>query len=444
MLKKTDAITNPEFVSWFRSSAPYIHAFRGQTFVISFGGEMLVDEQFSTLVHDIALLNSLGVQLVLIHGARPQIETRLEQHNIKSQYQDDMRITDDLTLQLVIEAIGSNRVEIEAQLSMGLANSPMHGASIRVMSGNMITARPLGVQNGIDFAHTGLVRSIDKAAIQSQLQQNTMVLISPLGYSATGEVFNLKSDDVAMSVAQSLQAEKLIYLTDVDGVVDINEALLHELTVTQAEEILQLEKINSQAIQHHLKCAIQACQAGVKRCHLLNRHIDGALLLELFSRDGIGSLIMSEQFEGTRQATLDDIGGILEIISPLEQQGVLVRRSREQLELEIEHFIVTERDGMVVACAALYPFSEEGIAELACLAVHPLYLNQSRGDTLLNYIEHKAHQINITDLFVLTTQSAHWFLERQFSAADFDHLPMKKRNLYNYQRNSKIFIKKLK
>ncbi|MFV1983281.1 MAG: amino-acid N-acetyltransferase [Thiohalomonadales bacterium] len=444
MLKKTDNISNFEFVSWFRSSAPYIHAFRNQTFVISFGGEMLVDEQFSTLVHDIALLNSLGVQLVLVHGARPQIEKRLQQQNIQCYYEKDMRITDDVTLSIAIEAIGSNRVEIEALLSMGLANSPMHGAALRVVSGNMITAQPLGVQNGIDFAHTGIVRSIDKDAILKQLTNNSMVLISPLGYSPTGEVFNLRSEDVAMSVAKSLQAEKLIYLTDVDGVVDKNSKLLHELTLTQAEEILKLNKSNSLSIEHNLNNAINACFNGVKRCHLINRHIDGALLLELFSRDGIGTLITSELFEGTRQAHLDDIGGILKIITPLEQQGILVRRSREQLELEIKHFIITERDGMVIACASLYPYLDEKVAELACLAVHPQYLNQSRGDTLLNYIEREAKHKNISRLFVLTTQSAHWFLERKFKAAEYEDLPMKKRNLYNYQRNSKIFVKDLK
>jgi len=270
-----------------------------------------------------------------------------------------------------------------------------------------------------------------------------MVLISPLGYSPTGEVFNLLTEDVAKSVATSLHAEKLIYLTDVDGIVDSENKLLHELTLTQAQELLSSNNSNSNAIKHSLQSAIKACSAGVKRCHLINRHIDGALLLELFSRDGIGSLITSEYFEGTRQATMDDIGGILEVISPLEEQGVLVRRSREQLELEIEHFIVTERDGMIVACAALYPYQEDQIAELACLAVHPNYLNQSRGETLLNYIARNALKENIKTLFVLTTQSAHWFLERGFKAAEFDDLPIKKRGLYNYQRNSKIFIRQI-
>jgi len=404
---------------------------------------MLVDEQFSTLVHDISLLNSLGVKLVLVHGARPQIEKRLKQQNIKSHYENDMRITDDATLPIVIEAIGSSRVEIEAQLSMGLANSPMHGASIRVVSGNMITAQPLGVQNGVDFAHTGIVRNVDNEAIQSHLSKKSVVLISPLGYSPTGEVFNLRTEDVAMSVAKSLQAEKLIYLTDVDGIVDKDNKLLPELTLEQAKEIIDLNNVNSKAIQHSLQSAIKACVDGVKRCHLINRHIDGALLLELFSRDGIGSLITAELFEGTRQASMDDIGGILEIITPLEQDGILVRRSREQLELEIAHFIVTERDGMIVACASMYPYPEDHIAELACLAVHPSYLNQSRGDILLNYVGRKALKEKIKTLFVLTTQSAHWFLERQFEAAEFDDLPMKKRSLYNYQRNSKIFIKKV-
>lgn len=435
---------NHEFVDWFRRSTPYIHAFRDRVFVLCFGGEMLIDGQFTTLAHDIALLNSLGVRLVLVHGARPQINARLQQKNIHSEYVDGLRITDSDTLPTVIEAIGSIRVEIETQLSTGLANSPMHGAAIRVVSGNNITAQPLGIRDGVDFAHTGEVRRIDTEAIKRHLTENTIVLLSPLGYSPTGEVFNLGAEDVATAAAIQLHAEKLVHMIDTDGIIDHNDQLQRELTLAQAEDILLSKNTKLDAVvKHSLQSAMTACNDGVKRAHLINRFTNGAIIHELFTRDGIGTLVTSELFEGTRQAKLDDIGGIIEIITPLEHQGILLRRSREQLELEIENFYIVERDGMVVACAALFPYLQENTAELACLAVHPEYQNQQRGEHLLVYIERKLRQLNINQLFVLTTRTSHWFREKSFSECDINSIPISKRKLYNYSRNSKVYIKNI-
>lgn len=427
------------FVRWFRGSTPYINAFRGRTFVITFGGELVAEDQFASFVHDIGLLNSLGVRLVLVHGARPQIEERLNARGIELHYENGLRVTDAAALACVKEAAGTVRLEIEALLSMGLANSPMAGARIRVTSGNFVAAQPLGVRDGIDYQHTGEVRRIDGEAIQKQLHDGAIVLLSPIGYSPTGETFNLSAEDVATATAMQLRADKLIFLTDAKGVTDSRRRLVRELGLAEAEQALARKL--SEEMARCLGGALRACRGGVRRAHLIDRHVDGALLLELFTRDGIGTLVSGELFEGTRRASIDDVGGILELIAPLEAEGVLVRRSRELLEMEIDQFVVTERDGMIVACAALYPFAEEQVGELACLAVHRDYRKQGRGDVLLAFIERQAKDMGINRLFVLTTRTAHWFQERGFREADIKELPVKKQAMYNWQRRSKVFIK---
>lgn len=435
---------NPaEFVTWFRNSSPYIKAFRHRTFVVAFGGEMLADAQFATLVHDLALLHSLGVRLVLVHGTRPQIEQCMKQRKAKMHYEHGLRVTDDTALACVKQAAGSVRVDIEALLSMGLANSPMSGADIRVVSGNFMTAQPLGVRHGVDYCHTGEVRRIDSTAIHHHLDDGALVLLSPLGYSPTGEVFNLSAHDVATAAAIQLKADKLIHLMDGKGITDNRNRLLRELTLEQAETLLAGNNKLTKDASNCLVSAINACRQEVPRSHILSRQLDGALLLELFSRDGCGTLIMQDPFEDTRQATLDDIGGLLELIEPLESDDILVRRSRERLEIEIDHFTVVERDGMIIACTALYPFVKEKVSEVACLAVHPDYRNQGRGDALLKYIERQSRQLGIKQIFVLTTRTAHWFRERGFKTGALEKLPVKRRELYNYQRNSKVFIKEI-
>lgn len=440
---KNNKAAHTDFVHWFRHSSPYIRAFRGKTFVVVFGGEMLEDAQFPNLVHDIALLNNLGIRLVLVHGARPQIETRLQEKGAELHYVNGMRVTDAAALEGVIEAAGSVRVEIEAMLSMGLTNTPDGKAEIRVISGNFVTAQPLGVRGGVDYQHTGEVRRIDRVGIQRYLDDGCIVLLSPMGYSPTGEIYNLTAEDLATMTAIQIKADKLIMLTDEDGITDRKNRILRELTQTQAQELLQDNAALKPAMQITLQHAVKACSLGVPRVHLLNRHTDGALLRELFTRDGVGTLIAAYRFEGTRTATIEDIGGIIELIKPLEQEGILLHRSRELLETEINHFTVVERDGLIVACAALYPYPQDKAAELACLAVHPDYRDSGRGHALFDYIAKQAVAQKLQRLFVLTTRTADWFRERGFKPADIADLPMKKQGLYNYSRQSKVFIKDL-
>jgi amino-acid N-acetyltransferase len=429
------------FVSWFRDSSPYIHAHRNKTFVISFGGEAVLAEDFDHHVHDFALLNSLGIRLVLVHGIRPQIDQRLDKLNAPARFHKHLRITDELALQCVKEAAGLVRVEIEALLSMGLANSPMAGSGLKVASGNFVTAKPLGVIDGIDYCHTGEVRRIDSTAIHQQLDQNNVVLISPVGYSPSGEVFNLSAEQVATAVAIALKAEKLILLTEQNCCHPDNGEQIQQMTIAEAHAFLQRYHNLPHAISLPLKAAIQSCQAGIERVHLINRVINGALLLELFTRDGAGTLISSTSFEGLRPANLSDIGGILELIKPLEQQGRLAKRSRERIEMEITDYIVIERDGLIIGCTALHPDPHRHVGAIACVAVHPDYRGSARGDRLLEYVYRKARQLHLKKLFVLSTQTVHWFIERGFLASDIDSLPDPLKALYNPQRNSKILCK---
>lgn len=430
------------FVRWFRDSSPYIHAHRGRTFVVAFGGEAVAAPAFPHMVHDFALLSSLGIRLVLVHGIRPQVEERLQKRGAAIRYQNGLRITDAAALQCVKEAAGMVRVEIEALLSMGLANSPMAGARIRVASGNFVTAKPLGVRDGVDFGHTGEVRRVDAEAIVEKLAQGNVALLSPIGYSPTGEVFNLSAEEVATAVAIALKADKLILMMENECLSPLTGQPIRQLTAGEGARLIHEAPAADEPIPH-LKAAVHACQSGVQRVHLINRKIDGSILLELFTRDGIGTLVSATPFEGLRQATINDVGGILDLISPLEEKGILVRRSRENLEMEIGNFTVIERDGLVVGCAALYPFPDERMGELACLALHADYRGEKRGERLLEYIEKQAQSAGLQKLFALTTQTVHWFLEHGFALAHIDDLPMRRQALYNYKRNSKVLVKPL-
>ncbi len=433
----------PQFVHWFRAAAPFINAFRDKTFVVAFGGEMLVDEQFTGLAHDLNLLNSLDVRVVLIHGVRPQVEEHLLQRQAVIRYVDGLRVTDDNALACVKEAVGEVRVEIEAKLSMGMLNTPMANADIRVVSGNFVTARPLGVRGGVDLLHTGTVRKINANAIRQRLDDHDMVLLSPLGYSPTGEIFNLSLEDVASAAASALKADKLIFLMDQPGIHDLQGHLIQQLTIPEARAHLQARGQQDDDASYYLPAAISACEAGVARVHFISRYQDGSLLAELFTHDGVGTMLSQARLETLRPATMDDVGRILQLIRPLEERGNLVRRSRERLEMDIDRFQVLEYDGHVIGCAALYPFNEEHAGEMACLVVHPDYRGHELGDRLLQAIEQNARQQQLRKLYALTTHTEHWFLERGFKPANVSDLPQEKQANYNSERRSKVFVKQL-
>ncbi len=438
-----NSATMRSFVHLIRSAAPYVHAFRGKTFVIAFGGEVVADEQFLGVIHDLNLLHSLGIRLVVVHGFRPQIEAILAAQRIPSRYAHGMRITDMDAMDCALEAAGQVRARIEALLSLGLANSPMAGARNRVSTGNYLTAKPMGIVDGVDMQLTGEVRRVDTEAMQQRLDDSDIVLISPIGYSPTGEIFNLTVEEVATQVAVRLEATKLIFLMDADGVRNARRQLLTDLSTTDAEALLARADKLAPDVRTYLPAAIRACNNGVRRAHLISRRLDGALLLELFTRDGVGTMVASTALAHIRSATIDDVGGILQVIGPLEEQGVLVRRSRERLESEIERFVVAEYDSQVVGCAALYAFMDEKVGELAALAVQPDFRREGYGEALMREIEARARKLKLAELFVLTTRTSHWFLERGFRTASVADLPQQKQALYNYQRKSLVYRKTL-
>ena len=405
-------------------------------------GDAIADDNFANIVQDIALLNSLGVRLVIVHGARPQIDQALNVLNITSRFHADLRITDQPALNAVRAAIGIVKSDIEARLSVGLPNTPMHGARIRVVSGNFVTAKPKGVIDGIDFQHTGEVRRIDKQAINQQLDQGNIVLLSSCGYSPSGEMFNLAAEDVATQTAIALSAEKLILMGEDEGLPSVGEDSPVISQITTAELTTLIDDLSGEH-KMHAQASLAAVKAEINRAHLLSYKIDGALLQELFTHEGAGTLITADDYELLRQANTEDVAGILELLRPLEEQGILVRRSREVLETEIHRFKVIELDGMVIACAAIYPYSTD-LAELACVAVRAEYRSGQRGDRLLSAISAQAKANNIHRIFVLTTRTAHWFIERGFIETDISALPQERQSMYNFQRNSKIFIKELK
>ncbi len=427
-----------QHVKWFRNAAPYINAHRKQTFVFYLGGDALSHPNLDNIVNDLALLNSLGVRLVLVHGATLQIDQRLAEVGLEREIHDGIHVTTTTALTYIEETVGKLRISLEARLSMGLVNSPMHLSGLRITSGNFIKAKPLGIRNGIDFQHSGGIRKVSTGAINQLLELGAIVLISPLGYSPSGEVFSLSASELATNIATELNANKIIYFTDQPGILNEEGAVIDEV---QPSDLADLKTVNPE-ISRILSLAGYACQHGVERCHLISFLEDGALLEELFTRDGTGTQVCKESYEKLRQATIEDVGGIIELIRPLEDDGILVKRSRELLEAEIAFFYVIIRDGAVVACAALYPLDDKS-GELACLATHPDYRDNDRGESLLKLIEKNARLMGMETIFVLTTQSAHWFRERGFNESSPIQLPEAKKRLYNYQRNSRVFSKLL-
>jgi amino-acid N-acetyltransferase len=440
------ALPHPEaFVRWFRQVAPYVHAFGGRTFVIGFGGELIAERaRFVRFLHDLNLLAALGIRLVLVHGARPQIEAELRAKRIRSRYAKGLRITDAQSLIAVKHAAGFLRVEIEALLSQGLPNSPMAGAQIRVASGNYIAAKPVGVVDGVDFQFTGAVRKVDGIAIARRLEADEVVLVPHIGYSPTGEVFNLAWEDVAENVARVLKADKLLLYVD-QLPTGRRGQIISELTAREAEALLKkdgkdgLSAPTKRAIQH----ALRAVRSGVGRAHLVSRRAEGATLLELFTHSGVGTMITADPVEKLRPAKIDDVGGIIALIEPLEADGTLVKRNRERLEQEIANFEVIEHDGSILACAALYPYPGDKSAELACLAVAPEVRDAGYGERLLLACEARAKEMKIRRVFALTTRAQHWFLAQGFKETGVSVLPEKRQALYNWKRGSKIFLKRL-
>ncbi|EEY61292.1 amino-acid acetyltransferase, putative [Phytophthora infestans T30-4] len=431
------------FTAMFRDMSPYINFHRGTTMVIHLPGQLVESNLFGAVMHDIALLNTFGVKLVLVAGSRPQLNRQLSLRKLSQRFDCGMRITGPMELQCAMDAAGSVRFQIESYLGRGIVNSPGRARTINIASGNFITAQPVGVRGGVDFKNTGEMRRLNVDKVRTALDDGDIVLISSIGYSASGEVFNCLSEQVASKCAIQLGSAKLIFLHNGEELIDSrSNSVVQTLVIEQAQQYVELARQNpdiSGDFLLYLKESIKACVNGVKRSHLVSRHVDGGLLQELFTRDGEGLMITKHMYEGIRMATTNDIVSIMRLIQPLLDDDVLVSRDQEQIESNVDTFTVVERDGAIIACCTLQPY-ENNFAEMGCVAVDSTYRNLGKGNAMLGYIMRKSAAMGVTKLFVLTTRTAHWFLERGFVEATVNDLPPSKLAKIDLRRKSKVYI----
>ncbi len=446
------SLLTPHFVPWFRSVAPYIHLHRGKTFVVAIAGEAIAAGKLQNLAQDLALIQSMGVKVVLVHGFRPQVNEQLLAKGHAPRYVNGIRITDGISLDCAQEAAGQLRYEIEAAFSQGLPNTPMAGATVRVISGNFITARPVGIVDGVDFQHSGVVRKVDAVGIVQTLNLGAMVLLSPFGFSPTGEAFNLAMEEVATSVAVALKADKLLFITESDGIriqphlpASPDNPIDTELPLATAQAILATLPVAAAPCDtgFYLQHCVKACMHGVERSHILPFAVDGALLMEVYVHDGIGTMVVDEKLESLREATADDVSGILQLIEPFENDGTLVKRSRTEIERDASNYSIIEHDGVIFACAALYAYPEARTAEMAALTVSPQVQGQGDGERVLKHIEQRAKSAGLDSIFVLTTRTMHWFIKRGFKQVDPDWLPEARKRKYNWDRKSQVLVKRI-
>ena len=426
-----------------------MHAYRGKTFVVAMAGELIAAGKLNAFVQDLAILHSMGIKLVLVHGFRPQVNEQLAAKGHVSRFSHGLRITDAVALDCAQEAAGQLRFEIEAAFSQGLPNTPMANSTVRMVSGNFLTARPVGIVDGVDFMHSGVVRRVDAAGMRLAIDTGALVLLSPFGFSPTGEAFNLTMEDVATSTAIALHADKLLFLTEVPGIREqpgeAGSGIDTELALADAKRMLAALPSPTQPSDtaFYLQHCVRACEGGVERSHILPFAMDGALLLEVFTHDGIGTMVVDEKLESLREATADDVGGILQLIEPFERDGTLVRRERTEIERDIANYTVIEHDGIIFGCAALYPYPETRTGEMAALTVSSQVQGQGDGERILKRIEQRARAMGLDSIFVLSTRTMHWFIKRGFVQVDPEHLPEARKKKYNWDRRSVVLVKKL-
>ena len=427
------------FSSQFRFAAPYIQAHRGKTFVVGLPGDAVESENFQDLVHDLTLLSCLGIKLVIVHGARLQIEAGLKAAGQESQIANQVRVTPGDQLQTICAAIHQVQESILKAFSRGMPNTPAFGMQTPVLTGNFVAARPLGVKDGVDYQYTGQVRQVHAGRIDAALDCGAIVVIPTLGYSLTGEIFNLSISEVTSSVTKALGADKLVCFSTLGKLEALHEENESVFNVLQLEHAVA----DQAEVDALVQAAVESISNGLPRAHIVDFETEGAILEELFTPQGSGLMIVERDVEKVRVATLDDVGGIMEITQPFEAGGLLVQRDRDLLEQQIDCFRVIDIDGMIVASAALFHYPEEKTGELACLAIHKDFQNGGRGGKLVHHIEHWALTLGIETIFSLTTGSAHWFISQGFAETKVSELPQSRQELYDAGRASKVFLKSL-
>jgi amino-acid N-acetyltransferase len=420
-----------------RGILQYIPQFREKTFILAIDGAIVTDENFATLLLDVAVLRSLSIRVVLVHGASAQIKSLGEEQNVKPSDIDGTGITDANTLKLALTA--ANRLTHE--ILEGLSANDLRAAST-----NVIIAHPMGIIQGVDHLFTGKVERVDTALLQTLLAQDVVPVIPPLGFDGDGKTYRVNSDGVAVAVADALKAIKLIFITSQDGLI-YSGKLIRQMLVAELEKLLQqnsagfVPEILSKA-QH----ATIACKSGVPRVHVINGRVDEGLLAEVFSNDGIGTLIYANEYQQIRPAKKKDIRAIQLLTKAAVESDELVKRSRTMIEKSLADYFIFEIDKNPVACVALHAYSEQKKGELACLYVSASHENQGIGRKLIQFVENKAREMSLSELLTLSTQAFTYFQSKGgFAEGTPDDLPPARREKYEQSgRNSKVLVKKLK
>jgi len=447
----------------FRSAAPYIRRHHGNIMVIHIPSALLGTHVLDSTMSDVCLMALLGVKIVIVIGVRSLVDKKLDQIGLSPQYIGNTRVTDEKTLTVIKEMAGFARFEIESRL----ARSIMVGDAnqISVVGGNFYSAQPIGVRGGIDFGYTGKVRRFEKESMELRLNSGDIIVLTCLGYSASGELFNVNSEHLAAQAAGQLSASKVIYITEGEQMIDKRTGeLVQSMRVKDTEAFLKYHGLDLNGdvdfqgatneneaqfgtrpfAEHHglvsmLRGCAEALKKGAMRAHLIGPH-PGTLIQECYTRDGAGTLIAKDLYDDIRPATIQDIPGIQSLIRPLEESGYLVPRSTQELEKDIDHLHVFVRDGCVVAVAMIKPY-DEVYGEIGCFAVSPKYRKAGRGDAMLTYLERIAIQMGIKRLFCLSTQTMQWFMERGFIPVRVEALPPSRLEKYNWQRNARVYMK---
>jgi amino-acid N-acetyltransferase len=420
-----------------RGILQYIPQFREKTFIIEVDGAIVTDENFGNILLDVAVLRSLNIRVVLVHGAAAQIKALGEERNVKPSNLDGTGVTDAETLQLALTA--ANRLTHE--ILEGLAAN-----DLRAACPNALIAHPMGILQGVDQLFTGKVERVDTELLQTLLNQGITPVVPPLGFDGDGKTYRVNSDGVAVAVAEALKATKLIFITPQDGLVHNNQ-LIRQMLVAELQKLVQqntsgfLPDVLSKA-QH----AVAACTAGVQRVHVINGRVDEGLLAEVFSNEGIGTLIYANEYQQIRAAKKKDIRAIQMLTKKAVESDELVKRTRLVIEKNLGDYYIFEIDKNPVACVALHVYPEQSKGELACLYVNPSHENQGIGRKLIQFIEAKSKEMNLNELITLSTQAFTYFQSKAgFAEGTPDDLPPARREKYDQSgRNSKVLVKKMK
>jgi amino-acid N-acetyltransferase len=420
-----------------RGILQYIPQFRDKTFILAVDGAIVTDENFATLLLDVAVLRSLNIRVVLVHGASAQIKALGEEQKIQPSNLDGSGITDAGTLQLALTA--ANRLTHE--ILEGLSANDLRAAST-----NVIIAHPMGILQGVDHLFTGKVERVDAALLQTLLAQDVVPVIPPLGFDGDGKTYRVNSDGVAVAVAEALKAIKLIFITAQDG-LRYNNQLIRQMLVSELQNLLQQNSAGfAPEILSKAQHAALACKAGVPRVHIINGRVDEGLLAEVFSNDGIGTLVYANEYQQIRSARKKDVRAIQMLTKAAVEAEELVKRSKTAIEKNLGDYFIFEIDKNPVACVALHVYPEQKKGELACLYVNSSHENQGIGRKLIQFIENKARETGLNELLTLSTQAFTYFQSKGgFIEGTPDNLPPPRREKYEQSgRNSKILVKKLK